>query len=106
MADLQLLVRGDKIIFREADDRNGPNCEFELADKQALRSAIQSLTTDGDEEIFPNAKMGKETDSTNNSIGWFTEEADADDFVTGKGGNSAKHSQKPSADGVDWVVTG
>ncbi len=106
MADLLLQVRGDKIIIREGEDRNGPMAEFELADKQALRAAIQRLNVDGDEEVFPNAKMGKEIDSTNNSIGWFTSEVDADAFVTGKGGNSAKHSQKPTADGVDWVVTG
>lgn len=102
MAEVKIYVDGGRIFFIENEDRNGPALSIELADKQALRQAINGLTNQGDEIIATGEFSRIERHSTT-PVALFTVEADADAYVTAHG-SGVRKVREVAVDGFDYKV--
>lgn len=101
---IQIRLTGGRLVFRENIDRNGPVLSLAFGDRGAFRTALNSLTNDGD-EVVTTGRFGRIADFTQKPVGVFTTEADADAFVTAKGAGFTKRVQGESVDGFGWIVT-
>jgi len=100
---IQIRRRAARLIFREHIDRNGPSLSLRFADKAAIRSAIQSVVSDGD-EVVVNGRFRQEQDTTTIPIALFRDEADADTFLASKGSGFVKRTQGRAVDGFAFVI--
>ncbi len=101
MAELKLYVDAGRLYFIENEDRNGPTMSIALADKQALRQAINRMSVDGDEEI-ETGEFGRNEQSNTTVVAVYQNEADADAFVAGNSG--VTKVRELSADGFDFKI--
>ncbi len=98
------LTAGGRLVFRENIDRNGPALTLAFADRAGFVGLLNSLTSAGD-EVVTQGRFRRIADFTQNPVGVFTTEADADAFVTAKGAGFTKRVQGSSVDGFGWIVT-
>ncbi len=98
------LTPANRLVFRENIDRNGPALSLGFADRAGFITLLESLTNAGD-EVVTQGRFRRIADFTQNPVGVFTTEADADAFVTAKGAGFTKRPQGASVDGFGWIVT-
>ncbi len=103
MSEIKIYVDAGRIFFRENIDRNGPSLVIALADKQALRQAVNSLNNHGD-EVIAEGVFGRLDDTTNNPIAIFQSEADADAFLLAKGTGFRKDLEPDAVDGYGFKI--
>ncbi len=101
---IQIRLTAGRLVFRENIDRNGPALSLAFGDRAVFRTALNSLANDGD-EVITQGRFRRIADFTQNPVGVFTTEADADAFVTAKGAGFTKRRQGASVDGFGWIVT-
>ncbi len=101
---IQIRLTAGRLVFRENIDRNGPALSLAFGDRAAFRTALNSLTNNG-AEVITQGRFRRIADFTQDPVGVFTTEADADAFVTAKGAGFTKRVQGSSADGFGWIVT-
>ncbi len=101
MAEIKLYVESGRLYFIENEDRNGPTMSIALADKQALRQAINRMNVDGDQEI-ETGEFGRNEQSNTSVVAVYQNETDADDYVSANPG--VIKAREVSADGFDFKV--
>ncbi len=94
----------DRIVCREGQDRNGAALLFNVTDKQAWRSAIQSMQNPSTPQEIVSGLFVRREDTTNIPIAIFTNEADADAFVITKGAATHRKDIEQTVDGFDYKV--
>ncbi len=102
MAQLKVTIKGQRLVIREGEDRNGPGMSVLRTDKGALVSAIQDVTSIGDTE-FVTGHFQREEDHTASPHAMFRLEADADAYLVVKG-NTFRKIRRTAADGFDYVI--
>lgn len=101
MAEIKIYVDIGRIFFIENEDRNGPALSIDLANKQSLRQAINSLSNQ-DDEIIATGEFSRIERHSTNLFALFKIEAEADNYVADHPGT--KKVIEISIDGFDFKV--
>jgi len=101
---IQIKLRGGRLVFRENIDRNGPALTLAFGDRAAFRTALNSLTNDGD-EVITQGRFRRIEDFTSSPVCICKTEAQADTIVAALGAGFTKRTQGEAVDGFSFVVT-
>ena len=101
---IQIRLTNGRLVFREHIDRNGPALSLAFGDRATFRTALNSLTNDGD-EIVTAGRFRRLEDRTITPVAICQTEAQADAIVAALGAGFTKRIQGPSVDGFGFVVT-